>query len=73
MVKFSFVMRIDGEENGYRKFIMLVFYNDICYYYMYKGLKCKKVVKYWKVFKIYVIGIFVDGEGGFFYYGMFCK
>lgn len=43
----------------------------IRYYYMYKGLKCKKVVKYWKVFKIYIIGIFVDGEGGFYIMGCF--
>lgn len=66
-------MRIDGEENGHRKPIMLVFHNDTCHYYMYKGLKCKKVPKYWKVSKIYAIGTSSDGEGGFFYYGMFCK
>lgn len=33
----------------------------------------KKVAKYWKVSKIYTIGTSADGEGGFFYYEMFCK
>lgn len=38
-------MRIDGEENGHRKPIMLVLHNDTCHYHMYKGLKCKKSSK----------------------------